>query len=231
MRDVSSLPLDAQGKTTISPQGVWKAASHSSEIRVHPNGKFFVVGNRGHDSLAVFKVIDFAEERGEERGVRAASPDRGGIELVSITPSGGSCPRNFNWAANGRFLAVGNQNSSTLCVFAFDGATGSVSGSPIFQTPVASPNYVFSTSAADPMLVSAHLGARVANAVPIDVGVARIVSEAIPKQFRTVPERSRRSATGPPSAENAKPVRAEDAAAAAPMDLETLVAETAAVAA
>ena len=29
---LSSLPESEQGKTTISPQGIWKAASHSSEI-------------------------------------------------------------------------------------------------------------------------------------------------------------------------------------------------------
>jgi 6-phosphogluconolactonase len=44
---MSSLPQSAQGMTTISPQGIWKAASHSSEIRLHPNGRFLVVGNRG----------------------------------------------------------------------------------------------------------------------------------------------------------------------------------------
>jgi 6-phosphogluconolactonase (cycloisomerase 2 family) len=132
---VSSLPVSEQGKTTISPQGIWKAASHSSEIRMHPRASFFVVGNRGHDSVAVFRVKDFAEK-----------PDgrsSGGIELVGITPSGGECPRNFDWAANGKFLVVGNQNSSTMCAFAFDENAGTLSPKPVSVARVASPNYVF----------------------------------------------------------------------------------------
>jgi len=36
--------------------------------------------------------------------------------------SGGECPRNFNFTHNGKYLIVGNQNSSSLCTFAFDAA-------------------------------------------------------------------------------------------------------------
>ena len=133
---VSSLPVSEQGKTTISPQGIWKAASHSSEIRMHPRASFFVVGNRGHDSVAVFRVADFSAEKPDGRS-------SGGIELVGITPSGGECPRNFDWAANGKFLVVGNQNSSTMCAFAFDENTGTLSPKPVSVARVASPNYVF----------------------------------------------------------------------------------------
>ena len=133
---VSSLPVSEQGKTTISPQGIWKAASHSSEIRMHPRASFFVVGNRGHDSVAVFRVADFSTEKPDGRS-------SGGIELVGITPSGGECPRNFDWAANGKFLVVGNQNSSTMCAFAFDENTGTLSPKPVSVARVASPNYVF----------------------------------------------------------------------------------------
>ena len=138
---VSSLPVSEQGKTTISPQGVWKAASHASEIRMHPRGAFFVVGNRGHDSVAVFRTADFAVGRDGKKS--------GGVELVAITPSGGECPRNFDWAADGRFLVVGNQNSSTICVFAFDERTGALSPKPVSVARVASPNYVFATPLRD----------------------------------------------------------------------------------
>jgi 6-phosphogluconolactonase (cycloisomerase 2 family) len=70
---LSSLPDTEQGKTTISPQGIWKAASHSSEIRMHPGGEFFVVGNRGHDSIAVYSV----------------DQESGAIALREITPRWG----------------------------------------------------------------------------------------------------------------------------------------------
>ena len=122
---LSSLPPSEQGKTTISPQGIWKAASHSSEIRMHPEGTHFAVGNRGHDSVAIFAVRQ-----------------TGAMELVGITPSGGACPRNFNWTCGGKYLVVGNQNSSTVCVFAFDRTSGALT--PAHETAgVTSPNFVF----------------------------------------------------------------------------------------
>ena len=42
----------------VTPLGVWKAASHSSEIRLHPNGRYLYVGNRGHDSICVLAIDD-----------------------------------------------------------------------------------------------------------------------------------------------------------------------------
>lgn len=123
---LSSLPDTEQGKTTISPQGIWKAASHSSEIRMHPGGEFFVVGNRGHDSIAVYSV----------------DQESGAIALREITPSGGECPRNFNWTAGGQYLVVGNQNSSSMCTLSFDTNAGHLK---LLHTAVdvTSPNYVY----------------------------------------------------------------------------------------
>lgn len=57
--------------------GVWKAASHCSEIRLHPNGRFLYVGNRGHESLAVYKV----------------DQTTGGLELVEIHATQGKLGR------------------------------------------------------------------------------------------------------------------------------------------
>ena len=123
---LSSLPDTEQGKTTISPQGIWKAASHSSEIRMHPDGRHFVVGNRGHDSIAVYKVCHRTGE----------------IALREITPSGGECPRNFNWTPGGKYLVVGNQNSSSMCTLSFDADEGHLELLHT-ATGVTSPNYVY----------------------------------------------------------------------------------------
>jgi 6-phosphogluconolactonase (cycloisomerase 2 family) len=105
--------------------------SHASEIRVHPNGKFVLVANRGHDSIACFAVDDTAAGRGS-------------LRLVHITPSGGAFPRNFNFDASGRFVVVGNQNSNTLCVFSFDAAGGM---RLVDTKPQPSPNFVFALPA------------------------------------------------------------------------------------
>jgi 6-phosphogluconolactonase len=45
VRTISTLPEDWQDKQTVK-NGVWKAASHCSEIRVHPTGKLLFVANR-----------------------------------------------------------------------------------------------------------------------------------------------------------------------------------------
>ena len=62
--------------------------------------------------------------------------------MANITPSGGKCPRNFNWTGNGRFLVVGNQNSDSLCVFEFDAKSGALTPAHVAEG-VASPNYVY----------------------------------------------------------------------------------------
>ena len=88
------------GETTISPQGIWKAASHSSEIRMHPEGRHFVVGNRGHDSIAVYEVCQVTGQITQE-----------------ITPSGGELQLQLD--SGWKYLVVGNQTRAR-CVLSFD---------------------------------------------------------------------------------------------------------------
>ncbi len=127
LQTLSSLPPDAQGKSIITPEGIWKAASHSSELRLRPDGRFLYVGNRGHDSIAIYAVDEAAG---------------GTLRLVDIASCGGACPRNFGFSRCGRFLVVGNQNSSTLVSFAVDADTGLLSAADTLPLP--SPNYVYS---------------------------------------------------------------------------------------
>merc|ERR1711998_12480 len=91
VQTISSLPEEFQNEGFVTPAGVWKAASHSSEIRLHPNGRFLYIGNRGHDSICVYK-IDEAD---------------GTLSIIEVHPSGGKCPRNFNFDRSGRYLVVG----------------------------------------------------------------------------------------------------------------------------
>ena len=135
---LSSLPESEQGKTTISPQGIWKAASHSSEIRMHPDGRYFAVGNRGHDSIALYSV----------------DQSDGTIALVDIVKSGGECPRNFNWTCGGKFLVVGNQNTNCMATMSFDEASGALK--IVHKAAgVTSPNYVYAIPARElPSLIS-----------------------------------------------------------------------------
>ena len=127
LQTLSSLPESEQGKSIITPEGIWKAASHSSELRLRPDGRFLYVGNRGHDSIAIYAVDELSG---------------GTLSLVDIASCGGACPRNFNFSRCGRYLVVGNQNSSTLVSFAVDADTGRLSA--VDTLPLPSPNYVYS---------------------------------------------------------------------------------------
>lgn len=125
LQTLSSLPDSAQGKSVITPCGVWKAASHSSELRLRPDGRFLCVGNRGHDSIAVFAVDE---------------ANGGTLTLEHVVPAGGACPRNFNFTRCGGYLLVGCQNSSTINSFACDAVTGQLTPKATLEMP--SPNYV-----------------------------------------------------------------------------------------
>lgn len=79
-----------------------------SEVRVHPNGRFLYIGNRGRDSIAVFTI----------------NPETGRLTYVENEPSRGVWPRNFNFTSDGRWLLVAGQYSNTLSLFSIDEKTG-----------------------------------------------------------------------------------------------------------
>jgi 6-phosphogluconolactonase len=66
-----------------------------------PDGKFLYVSNRGHNSLASYRV----------------DAQSGMLTLSGIYPCGGDWPRNFAIHPSGRFLLVANQFSNNLVVF------------------------------------------------------------------------------------------------------------------
>lgn len=101
------------------PEG-FAGESSGAEIDVHPNGKFVYASNRGHDSIASFR-IDAAN---------------GTLTAGARTPTQGRTPRGFAIDPSGRFLLAGNQNSGTLVVFRIDPATGALTsvGTPL-QVP------------------------------------------------------------------------------------------------
>jgi len=122
---LSTLPGDWHNQFSLNEQGIWKAASHSSEIRLHPNGRFLYIGNRGHDSIACF-MID------QQTGL---------LTLAGVCPSGGKTPRNFDVDASGKWMVVGNQDSNILTVHAIDDSNGTLT--PTSQVKCASVNYVY----------------------------------------------------------------------------------------
>jgi len=111
---ITSLKFDAKkGKLssiqTIStlPTG-YKGRNSTAEIRIHPNGKFLYSSNRGHDSIAVFKI----------------HPKLGTLTPLQEQKTGGKTPRNFNITPNGKFLLAANQSSNDITLLKIDTETG-----------------------------------------------------------------------------------------------------------
>ena len=96
LQTLPTLPADFHGSST------------TAEVAIHPNGRFVYASNRGHNSLAVFRVSS-----GGNR-----------LELVEIVPSGGAIPRSFAITPDGRWLWAANQDSDLLALFQIDPKTG-----------------------------------------------------------------------------------------------------------
>jgi 6-phosphogluconolactonase len=89
------------------PEGFTKT-NHTAEIEVHPNGKFLYVSNRGHDSIAVFRI----------------DPKTGKLTFVEHASSQGSIPRNFAIDPTGKHMFVANQMTDNISLFRIDTRTG-----------------------------------------------------------------------------------------------------------
>lgn len=77
-------------------------------IRVTFDGKYVYSSNRGHDSIAAFKVSDADQS----------------LSLIEIVPSEGNTPRDFNLTPDDGYLVVGHQDSDHLTLFSRDDLTG-----------------------------------------------------------------------------------------------------------
>lgn len=110
---VSALAYDAAtGKLTelqtISTLPEPTPGNSTAETRVHPNGKFVYVSNRGHNSIALFAV----------------DPATGKLSPLGHESTRGKVPRNFNIDPSGKFLLAANQDSANVVVFRIDEQTG-----------------------------------------------------------------------------------------------------------
>lgn len=80
----------------------------SAAIRLSPDEKNLYVSNRGHNSLAVYKVLD----------------DGRRLEKIQQISTEGVFPRDFSLSKNGDFLLCANQNSNELILFSRDTTDG-----------------------------------------------------------------------------------------------------------
>jgi 6-phosphogluconolactonase len=109
--DASAGTLKARGSISTLPTG-FTGTSTTAEIAIHPSGRFLYGSNRGHDSIAVFRIAD-----------------DGSLTLVETQSTRGHEPRNFTIDPSGRWLIAANQNTNTLAVFRIDQTTGALTPS------------------------------------------------------------------------------------------------------
>jgi 6-phosphogluconolactonase len=106
-------------KQTISTlPGDFKGTSYCADVKVTPDGRFLYGTNRGHDSIAAYRI-----------------EDDGRLSLVAIGPSRGKGPQNLAITPDGAWLLCANMPGNNLAVFRIDSKTGKLkpAGEPITQ--------------------------------------------------------------------------------------------------
>jgi 6-phosphogluconolactonase len=104
--DPKTLDVNALDSLSTLPSD-YKTDNTTAEIFYHPNGKFIYGSNRGHNSIAIFKV-----------------DKKGKLTAVGHAPTQGSKPRSFMITPNGKWLLAANQDSDNVAIFQIDAQTG-----------------------------------------------------------------------------------------------------------
>jgi 6-phosphogluconolactonase len=107
---------ERQTISTLPPAN--KTETYTADLKITPNGKFLYGTNRGHDSLAAYKI-----------------DAEGNLTLVEIIPSRGKGPQNLLISPDGRYLLCANMPGNSLAVFAIDAESGKLTavGEPLEQ--------------------------------------------------------------------------------------------------
>jgi len=109
-QSIATLPADFTGK------------SYTADLKITPDGKHLYGTNRGHDSLASYRIAD-----------------DGTLSLLAIQPSGGKGPQNLLVTPDGKWLLCANMPGNNVVVFKIDATSGSITahGEPV-EVPMAS---------------------------------------------------------------------------------------------
>lgn len=91
------------------PEG-FKNPNTCADIHISDDGRFLYVSNRGHNSIAIFKV-----------------GSNGSLQLIGHESTKGDGPRNFSLSPDGAFMLVANQHSNNLVSFEINEESGLLS--------------------------------------------------------------------------------------------------------
>ena len=94
---IATLPADFEG------------TSHTADVKITPDGRFAYGTNRGHDSLACYKVLA-----------------NGTLELIEIVESLGGGPQNLAVTPDGNLLICANMAGNNLVLFKINQAAGNI---------------------------------------------------------------------------------------------------------
>lgn len=95
LQTISTLPQDFVG------------ANGTAAIRLSADGKFLYGSNRGHDSLATYKILA-----------------DGSLDLIQIVPTNGKNPRDFNITPDQNYIIAVHQDSDNATIFKRDSESG-----------------------------------------------------------------------------------------------------------
>lgn len=93
---------------TLPPGAPDSPPNSCADIHVSPDGAHLYGSNRGHDSLAVWRI----------------APDDGRLTSIQHVGSGGAHPRNFALSPDGCWLVCANMQTGTIASFRRDPHTG-----------------------------------------------------------------------------------------------------------
>ena len=90
--------------------------SYTADLKITPDGKFLYGTNRGHDSIASYRI-----------------GDDGRLTLISIDPSLGTGPQNLLITPDGRWLLCANMPGNSVVVFRIEVTNGKITatGTPV----------------------------------------------------------------------------------------------------
>lgn len=107
-QNLPTLPADFKGK------------SYCADLKITPDGKFLYGTNRGHDSIAKYRIAD-----------------DGQLSLLGNEPSLGKGPQNLAITADGKLLLCANMPGNNVAVFRIDSQSGALTS---VGTPISTPS-------------------------------------------------------------------------------------------
>ena len=96
---INNLPNEIIQNISTIPENILNKNTCGT-IQIHPNKDYMYASNRGHDSIAIYKILENNK-----------------LKLINITKTGGNTPRHFSINNIGDKLYVANQDSNKCVIF------------------------------------------------------------------------------------------------------------------